>query len=255
MTRIPDDVLAFEIGGSTIGERLRQAIEAGTVVQRDDGMIELPRREEDRQWLSVDNGPPLDCRFLNWFLFNQVYGESAVPSGCRDCYKIKVVAQNLRELVALYGIAAKIDCRSKWGIDFFNQHSANVYAGYFYLSGLDAARALYPIVRRLIDADPKLGSHVPILIKRACSNYEAAVGPSDKFTFSPELAEVESKLRRSITLAEKDSVTPHSAPQLTKHLYGSWIRFAYQLGDTTYLDFTGGRPLHRKSVTYDPATQ
>jgi hypothetical protein len=30
-----------------------------------------------------------------------------------------------------------------------------------------------------------------------------------------------------------------------------WIETAFRIGDDTYLDFTGGKPLRKKTMTYD----
>jgi len=247
MPLTPDDILAFKIGGSTVGENLRRAIDAGAVRQHDDGSLALPAPSgPPDSFVPIRNGPPLPCKFLNGFLFKRVYGEAAVPKGCEPCYKVKVMPRTLRELVAVYEIAKEIACLSKWGIDFYNPHSQSVYAGYFYVKGLDAARALFPAVRQAVNENPKLGADVPIVIKRGCSNYEAALGPSDTYTFQPELSEVEAYLKSRYRPVRSEDNT------LAQTLYGKWVPFAYQIGDNTYLDFTNGQPLYPQSLTYAP---
>ncbi|CAK0752107.1 hypothetical protein CCP3SC1_2030003 [Gammaproteobacteria bacterium] len=49
-----------------------------------------------------DRHPP--CKFLSDFLFEQVYAKQAVPHGCRNCYKVKVIASTLKGLVAVRDI-------------------------------------------------------------------------------------------------------------------------------------------------------
>lgn len=240
----PDAILTLTVGGSAIGRNLQGAIDSGAVVQRADGLLELPRRSPgDTTWLVCGTMP--NCVFLNRFMFQRVYAERAVPKGCELCYKIKVMPRTLRELVALYGIAQKLECPSKCGIDFYNRHSQHVYAGYFYFRGLDAARGMLPVIRRLMDSDPKLGAGVPALIKRGCSNYEAACGPSDQYAFKPELEAIEAYLERRFHHERRERGIAAEV------IYRTWVPFAYQIGDDTYLDFTGGKPLYPKSVTYD----
>src|SRR5665647_1902980 len=103
------------------------------------------------------------------FLFFQIYARSALPQGCSACYKVKVVLRTLRELVAAWGIAKRIECRSKWGVDLENPYSQNIYAGYFYVAGHDMARVMYRVVREAFGNDPMLGPDIPMSIKRGCS--------------------------------------------------------------------------------------
>jgi hypothetical protein len=244
MTMSPDEILAFKVGGATLGENLRRAIESGAVTEREDGTLELPKPPANDLWLISGKMP--GCGFLNGLMFRHAYGQAAVPKGCEGCYKVKVLPRTLRELVALFEIAQTLECTSKCGIDFYNRHSPNVYAGYFYLDGLEQARSMSRTLRDLVDQNPKLGLDVPVVIKRGCSNYEAACGPSDRYAFAPELAEIEAYLKTRFQPLKV------ARSQVAAAIYGTWVPFAYQFGDQTYLDFTNGKPLYPKSTTYDP---
>jgi hypothetical protein len=126
-----------------------------------------------------------------------------------------------------------------------NRYSQDVYAGYFYTSGLEGARVLYKVARQAVDADPKLGPGVPIRIKRGCSEHEAALGPSDRYEFTPEMEELEAHLKSQFRKRKGYDVDVYYA-------LGHWIEIAFRIGDNTYLDFTGGKPLRPKTLTYDP---
>lgn len=154
--------------------------------------------------------------------------------------------RSLRELVAAWGIAKRIACRSKWGVDLNNRYSQGVYAGYFFTSGLDAARAIHKIAREAFDNEPRLGPSIGISIRRGCAEYEAALGPPDRFTFAPELAELEDHLRTRFRSAEASGLRP--VPM------AHWIETACRIGDETYLDFTGGKRLHRGLTSRSPAS-
>jgi hypothetical protein len=167
-----------------------------------------------------------------------------VPHGCRACYKVKVAPRTLRELVAAWQIGQRIECRSKWGIDFYNPHSQDVYAGYFYTTGLEGARAVCKVVREAFDAEPKIGADIPMTIKSGCSEYEAAVGPSDRYEFTPEMAELEAYLK--CRFHDRKRVDQGNIA------LAYWIDTAFRMGDDTYLDFTGGKRLRPATVTYDP---
>ena len=154
MTKPTDEHLAMRIGATTVGENLRRSIESGRVIENGDGILELAGDlKQNISWMYVDNGPPLGCGFLMHFMFHHAYAESAVPHGCSACYKVKVVPRTVRELVAAWGLGKRINCKSKWGTDLNNPYSQNIYAGYFYVSGLDTARALFEVARQAFDQD------------------------------------------------------------------------------------------------------
>jgi hypothetical protein len=248
MSRAPDQLLAMRYGDASVSENLRRAVDAGTVIENDDGTLSVAPRPHETNWAVVPNGPTMDCTFLIRFLFPAAYGGKAVPHGCQACYKVKVALRTMRELVAAWGIAKRIACYSKWGVDLDNPFSQDIYAGYFYTSGLDAAHALFRVMREAVDSDPKLGSEVRMSIKRGCSTYEAALGPSDKYQFAPEQAELESWLRTRY----RESRKPQGLPAVP---LAHWIDVAFRIGDDTYLDFTGGRRPRPKLVDYAPGSR
>jgi hypothetical protein len=244
MSRSPEDILALKVGASTVGENLQRAIDAGVLLQNQDGTLELRHSAQIGLWLNRGDMP--NCVFLNRFTFQLAYAQAAVPKGCEACYKVKVLPRTLRELVALYELAGQVECPSKCGIDLYTRHSQNIYAGYFYLKSLEEARGVFRVIRELVNDDPKLGSGVPIVIKRGCSNYEVSCGPSAQYTFRPELQDIEAYLKSRFRRTRTERLT------VAGTIYGTWVPLAYQMGDDTYLDFTNGEPLYPKSLTYDP---
>ena len=236
--------LEISVGGVPISDRLEKAIADRKVIQHEDGTYEIAaERAPDYDFVRVRSNP--DCHFLKGFIFRQAFGEAAIPAGCLACYKVKVAPRTLRELVAAWQVAQKFDCSSKWGVDLYNKLSQDIYAGYFYLPSLDAARALYKLVRAEFDCNPKLGSGVPMRIKRGCSEYEEQIGPSDQWQTTPEMVEFEAYLRERFRNKPKQRVPPSV-------VIGRWVDLAFRIGDDTYTDFTGGKRLHKKSVTYEP---
>ena len=101
------------------------------------------------------------------------------------------------------------------------------------------------LVRQATDDHPKLGPDVPIVIKRGCSEYEAKLGPSDRYTFTPEMRELEAYL--------KTRFRGHKAEYQPSLTVAHWIETAFRIGDDTYLDFTGGKRLRERTLIYDPA--
>ena len=130
-----------------------------------------------------------------YFMFRHAYDEGAAPHGCSACYKVKVVLRTLRQLVAAWEIAKRMEYRSKSGVDLDNPYLQDVYAGCFYISSLDAARALYRIVSQKFSEEPRLGADPAITIKRGCSEYEVKLGRSENYTFEPEMPDLEVYLK------------------------------------------------------------
>ncbi|MEZ0242484.1 MAG: hypothetical protein ACAH11_03865 [Sphingomonas sp.] len=215
------------------------------LIAHEDGTLALPPAPKvTSSWMEVPNGPPLDCHFLINAGFEGIYGGAAVPYGCRECYKVKVKLASLRQLMAAWKLGKSIPCLSKWGLDLGNPYSQDIYAGYLYATGLDAARVLHKVVRAALDSDPALGPAVPLTIKRGCSQFESAVGPSDQYEFTPEMAQLEALLRSRF-------IAPVTTGSNVRTI-GRWIQAAFQIGDDTYLDLTGGKRLRPPSVTYEP---
>jgi hypothetical protein len=244
----PDDsILSIEIGGQTVGARLDAAIASGRVVRRSDGKYEL-RQLSNQPYIGKrgDFGPC--CEFLNAFMFTHVYGEKAVPIGCRDCYKVKVTPDTLRQLMAVNEIAQSFPCSSKSGSEVDRPDNPCLYGSYFFLLGLDKARAVYRKLRNAIDAHPKLGPKVKMVSKRGCTNYEHACGPSERYTFDPRLAGIEKYFWSRFVRKNADYQKKYRDAMVLLQL----VRTAYRIGDDTYKDFTGGKDLFPPTVSYDP---
>jgi len=189
----------------------------------------------------------MECGFKMGFLFRQVYECRWVPQGCASCFKIKAAPKSVAGLVALSAILETLPHHNKCGLDFYNPYSRDIYAGYVYLPDLELAREAYGPLRTAIDAQPELGPSVSVSIKRGCSEYEAHCGPSDRWSFDPAMAGFEAQARHVFQNPPSDA-TPLNLRK-AEHLV-KWIRFAYQIGDDSYLSLTGGKPLYAGSVTY-----
>ena len=147
----------------------------------------------------------------------------------------------------LRGILEDTPYDSKCGVDLFSKYSRDIYAGYLYLDGLDAARAACRDMRVRVDGHPDLGCTVQVTIKRGCSNMEAACGPSDQWTFRAGMQELERDLK---TRFKKVASTPIDYKLRRGNSMVRWLQVAYNLKDDTYLAFTGGKPLHQPAVSY-----
>lgn len=246
-----DDVMEMRFGKCTVRENLARAVAANKLTILPDGRYVLSARGTSHSYLHVKAARKMDCGFLGDFLFGHAYDKSAVPFGCRNCYKVKIIPRSFRGLMALRTILEQAPYQSKCGADFYNPHSRDIYAGFLYLEGLGEARAAYKDMRARLDAHPDLGCDVALTIKRGCSNMEAACGPSDQWVICDEMQALERDLRERVVL-EPSASDPYPVRKITS--LSVWIQLAYSIGDDSYLDFTGGKPLHTPTVSY-PAEQ
>jgi hypothetical protein len=251
-----DPRLAIVVGGESVGANLDRAIEAGAIVRGDDGRLSHPSGQGSAGVVGRNGGfiqklgdyrPP--CGFLNNFVFDHAYAEQAVPFGCRECFKIKVVSNNLRRLMDVKEIAEATGHTTKSGTEVDNPTNPHPYATYLYFRGLEEARNAYPGVRRSIDGRADLAPGVAITIKRGCSNYERKCGPSDQYTFDPRLEAVEAYLHQRF---KKPDASPVNAETLDAMRMLRMVKTAYRIGDDTYRQFTGGQPLFPPVVAYPP---
>lgn len=243
------DLLSLVIAGRTVGEGIAEATAAGKLVQQADGKWSVPRPDASpSDWMRESRDASRKCPFYAIFMFRHIYRTQHVPAGCASCYKVKVAPKTLRELVALRQVAQALPYSYKCGLDAPSAVTSGLYGGYFYLNGLDAARAAFPSIRDAVTSHPKLGADVPVFIKRGCTEYEVGCGPSDKWRFPSELMTIETALLARVQVAKRP---PPSSLQI-KQTFAHWITTAYRLGDDTYLDFTGGRRLYPAVVRYDP---
>jgi hypothetical protein len=236
-----------------IVDRLRTAVQRGDVLMDEQGLYHLPPAGPGASpWLTVAvrKGPSPNCRFLMDFLFEQAYARSAVPWGCRDCYKVAVAPRTLAQLMALRSSQERgTGVTAKCGVEVDREITQNLYAGFYYCDGLEQARSVYRRVRNAVDGDPALGPAVPMRIKRGCTEYEMHCGPSDRWAFDPAQAEVEASLKPRFKPPPPATQPPLQAKLST---LGRWLQTAYRIGDDSYLQFTGGRRLYPATVSYDP---
>lgn len=255
MAEQDDRLLSIVVGGRPVGENLQRAVEAGKVIRSGNGALKLAQYPQDSSELALGPyiGKPGDfaprCAFLNRFMFQQVYAEAAVPFGCRNCYKVKVVSDTMGQLMAVKEISESVPCKSKSGPEMDSELTPHLYGTYFYNWGLAKARELYQTVRAKVDAHPKLGPKVRMLIKRGCTNYERKCGPSDQYTFDPKLKDIEDYLAPKFL--DRRGPPPDKATYDRLRVF-QMMQAAYRIGDETYKDFNGGRSLYPPVVTYDP---
>uniref|UniRef100_A0A6M3LB27 Uncharacterized protein n=1 Tax=viral metagenome TaxID=1070528 RepID=A0A6M3LB27_9ZZZZ len=195
-------------------------------------------------WIIVRPAPDRAC--MKWF---DVYWEKYrhLPKGCRGCWKVVAKVKTLEETWKVYQLQQKLDLPSKCGMDR-REWTPSIWASFWYApiqGGLEGARALW---KRVSDAvHSECGPDIPVILKRACTEMEAGIGPSDQWSAMTEGQEQFEKLLDSMW---QDPVPQTSTPLCIRmHYLSKWVRWAWAHADPTVGKFIS-RPLMEPLVEY-----
>lgn len=188
------------------------------------------------------------CTLWKEILFEIVFEQKAVPSHCHGCYKVVARPKTLSELVQIESLQQGKEGFgvSKCGIEM-RASVPHLYGAYWYCDGLEDG---YNMLSRVREALPT----IPSILKRGCTEYERACGPSDKWSIIPGQLELEALTSKHVDFDPYDIPPTLQSPPFVEDLHWTWIKWAYQNGDQTYLEFTHGKPLFPDYVTYEPPT-
>jgi hypothetical protein len=169
-----------------------------------------------------------------------------VPLGCMDCYKIVVRPRTYDQLLKLEEAQTELGFASKCGVEI-RPAVKGLYGGYFYNRGLDEARKKLKTIKRAYDlivreADP-FYEGIDIIIKRGCTEFEHAIGPSDQWQTTGRQLEVDAEINKRIYWPN-DPLPPSQKEIDATH--DIWVQFAYKY-DPTY----DGEPLYPPAVVYE----
>lgn len=234
-------------------EHLRPLWErAGFKLRESDGkFIGNPQAAVEGPWHYVKHRWEYDCFTWHHVIFDYLskpglLGKPFVPSDCHQCFKVVVRPQTLKQLFALEKLQIAMERPCKCGIEV-RDTVHGLYGGYFYCKGLEEGLARYKEVRKAIDENQYLGWEVPVILKRGCTEYELACGPSDKWEVTPEQLKLESLVKQYLAIDDVVRIQPE---HVVMHVHRKWIEYAYARGDSTYAEFTNGKPLYPSVVTY-----
>lgn len=243
---------------------LEPLLEAGNHYSRlEDGKIKVRQNAlpTGTPWIHPKHHISLDCGLWNNIIFKMVVpqlpaDQRFVPIGCQNCWKVCVKPRTLQQLFVLLGIQKKLNLPSKCGIEH-RESVHGLYGGYFYNTSLPAGLKCYEIVKAamldnehmapLIDEVDSHGKTTRIILKRACTEMEHAMGDSTKWEVVPGQEFLEDLIKSHIV---NEGYKAHQPEHVIWNIQRRWIEFAYMNGDPTYALYTGGNPLYPPYVTY-----
>jgi hypothetical protein len=197
------------------GFKLRES--DGKLIGKSQAAIEAP-------WHYIKECWECDCFTWHHVIFEYiskrlVIGRKFVPSGCQECFKVVVRPATIKQLFALEKMQIAMDLPCKCGIEVRN-YVHGLYGGYFYTRSLEEGLKRYLEVRQAVNANVLLGSDVPVILKRGCTEFEMECGPSDQWQTTPEQLKIEGMVDRYLV---KDDVLRKQPEHVIRHLHRKWI--------------------------------
>lgn len=233
-----------------------------------DGKLEMknPQMAYETPWIHVRHLNGFNCQLWHQIVFNLISlklpaNERFVPRRCQECWKVVVRPRTLQQLFNLLEIQKRLDRPAKCGIEP-RESVHGLYGGYFYNTSKDKGLECYAAVcaalaenehtRPLLTEIDGNGKTTRVLLKRACTEYEHNVGPSNLWRVTDEQNFIEDLVERYVVADEMNLVQPD---HVKWNIQRRWIEWAWQNGDETYSLYTGGVPIYPAYETYHPAVE
>jgi len=149
----------------------------------------------------------------------------------------------------LHDLQVELGFEGKCGIES-RPWVAKLYGGYFYTDSIDVGRIRYKTVRKAVDE--RISPDVGVLLKRACTEFEMAKGPSDQWQYTESDEHWEKMVRERFDIGFQDTPQPD---YVQLHIMLTWMEKAWAAGDMTVMEFNDGKPLMNPYVTYHDNTK
>jgi len=199
------------------------------------------RLSSETPWIHVRQDAAKNCAAWHqvWFNYYKI-----IPSGCQRCWKIVIRPKTLTELFLLYEILTDLNLHSKCGIE--KRYSVGaLYGGYVYNNSKEEGLENKILLEKVIHK--KIGKHVEIFLKRACTEFEHKFPDSTTWTVTDEQKVLESRLEN---LFVNRGTAIQQSDEIKHHVMANWIKFAFAQGDPTAKDFSD-KPLYPSYVKYE----
>jgi hypothetical protein len=168
-----------------------------------------------------------------------------VPPRCMECWKVVVSPRTLKELFLLLEVEKSLERASKCGIEV-RYYTPRLYGGYFYNNSLDEGRHRYEEVRKAVDEH--IGKDVPVILKRACTEYEMIMGPSAGWVMNAHQHWIDDQLESMIDMTAPNSTGQTEACISQVHTH--WMEWAWKHQDPTVKEYIGDLPLYPETMKY-----
>jgi hypothetical protein len=197
----------------------------------------------DTPWVHTKFFEDRDCYYYLSILFPNY---NIIPAECHKCWKVVVRPRTVKELIKLYELQQKLDIPSKCGLEKRTTVHAP-YGGYFYNKSLEEGQDCCKLVKK--EVSENISPDIKVFLKRGCTEYELKFGDSDKWKLTDQQVELEKHISERVVYPIDNGEQPEFAKL---NVMRRWIQYAYDRGDETYKEYTGGEPLAKPYVDYTP---
>lgn len=168
-----------------------------------------------------------------------------IPPRCQECWKVCVTPRTLKELFLLIEVEKDLDRASKAGIEM-RWYTPKLYGGYFYNNSLDEGRERYEEVRKAVSEH--ISPDVPIILKRACTEYELIAGPSVAWYMTDAQWKMDEDFD---ALVDQHVPITKGQTKFVEHaIHSNWMEWAWKHKDPTVKEYIGDLPLYPPAMTY-----
>jgi len=226
-----------------IGKLMPRYVEAGT----------------ETNWLFFGHsGRHMDCGLWHAIMFKFF---NFVPSYCRfRCYKVVIRIPTVETLLRFHNFVQAFplfleSCtplHGKCGIDE-RWYTDTPYDAFFYCDGLEMGIERYKQVKSLLRDHFSFAPDLPVILKRACTEFERAYGPTNGEFWQEPMPLKHIDLQRRLEDVYASTLLEVRQPEwLVNKVYRRWIKFANTHGDKTWLNYYAGESdfLSAKATTY-----
>ena len=199
--------------------------------------------DREHPWVHMERDEVYrNCKVWHEMLFGMF---NAMPPFCLDCWKVVARPKTVVDLFKCRPIMEDLSLPSKLGC-CPRRNTFGLYQAYFYNGSMEEGKETEAKVR---EAFAMVDPEMDVYLKRFCSEFEERFGRSDRIEdkVTPEMHELASILNNLIDYPYRRERQPEI---LVERIMKEWVIVAMQSGDITYLELTGGRPLHLESVRY-----
>ena len=198
--------------------------------------------DPSRLWVYVNPDSTMKCNFYQDFFKRLGF----IHSRCLDCWKVCVQPQNVEQLFEVYtwqeqwSRKAKNGRFCKCGVES-RDNVTNKYGAYFYCGSKEQGLNRLDEVRQSMEP---LNANIPIFLKRYCTEFEQATGPSDQYVSPAVSFGIEKEVMAAFDLS---SVVQTKQPRfLVEQIQSRWLAMANRIDGGI-----NGKPLFNECKRYE----
>jgi len=194
-------------------------------------------------WIFSNPSEDNQCFFYRKIMFGFFKADfSGPPSWCQGCYKVVCKPKKVTDLFKIIDLQASEEFTAKAGIET-RAYVHGLYGAYWYNRSLtEGKEKRRHVAKKIYGIDPDC----KVFLKRGCTEMEQYWGDPNRWHADGRQMEWERLISEWVDVKEPKSENPEYFDNFTKKRF---IEYAAAYGDSSYLELTGGRPLH---MIYEP---